>query len=267
MRSQSSLDKEKIARSFSRSAVTYDKHAGLQKSLASELAKTISSLNISPKNILDVGTGTGEMAFLLKDMFRDANITGCDIAPGMIEVAAAKDAAGRIKFEVCDAEILPYRDRLFDLVVSNTTYQWTGNLRAAFEEAFRVLGKGYFVFITFGPDSLNELKKAYKLNVDQKAEYLHEYRTISEISALLEMCGFKISSLTSRLVKTVYPNLREMLKTIKAIGALNASVGLPKGLRSRSKIKKMTEFYEKTFRMDRDIYATYEIIEAVCVKT
>lgn len=266
-RSENSLDKNKIARSFSRYAQTYDKFAGLQKQLAKELVDTVKKLDISPNNILDIGTGTGEVAFLLQALFPNAKIKGCDLAPGMIQVAKQKNISKNISFDVADAEVLPYRPETFDLVVSSTTYQWVENLRAAFGEANRVLkNKCNFVFTTFGPDSLKELKTSFRLNVDENAEYLHTYKTLSEIASLLELSEFKVINLNSRLVRTVYPNLREMLKKIKSIGALNASAKLPKGLRSKSKIKKMTEHYERIYCMEDSIYATYEIIEAVCVK-
>jgi malonyl-CoA O-methyltransferase len=267
MNSEHFLDKSKIARSFTRFAETYDKFASLQKQLAIQLVDAIRSLNLSPKNILDIGTGTGEVAFLLHDFFPNAKITGCDIAPGMIKKATQKNPHKCISFEICDAESLPYPDNEFDLIVSSTTYQWVEDLQKAFSEAKRVLkDKCNFLFITFGPDSLMELKKSYKLTVDEKAEYLHEYRTVSEIGKLLESCGLKVSNLNSKIVRTIYSNFREMQKTIKNIGALNASTNLPKGLRSKEKIRALIKYYETTYRLDDSIYATYEIIEAACKK-
>jgi malonyl-CoA O-methyltransferase len=268
MSSPGSLDKKKIAKSFSRYAETYDRFANLQKSLARELVDTVKSLGISPANILDIGTGTGEVAFLLHQAYPKAKITGCDIAPGMIEKADEKNRFDNLSFDICDAEFLPYKNKTFDLAASSTAFQWMESLVRAFAEAYRVLkDSSHFVFITFGPDSLSELKKAYRLKVDENAQYLHEYKTVSEVGFLLEQCDFKVVSLSSRSVKSVYPNFREMQKTIKSIGALNASVALPKGLRSKSKIKEMVKFYESNYRLEDQIYATYEIIEAVCVKT
>jgi malonyl-CoA O-methyltransferase len=268
MNSQDFLDKKKIALSFSRSAETYDQFSQLQKSLAKELARSVGSLKISPKDILDVGTGTGEVTFLLHEQFKDARITGCDIAPGMIEKASQKNRSKNMKFEIADAEKLPYESDHFDLVVSSTTYQWVEDIEKAFSEAKRVLKKnGYFAFITFGPESLIELKKSFKFTVDETAEYLHEYKTVGEISAILEGCGFKVDKIVSRLVRSVYSDFKDMFRTIKGIGALNATTKLPGGLRGRSKIKSLIKYYESNYRLDGSIYATYEVIEAVCVKT
>jgi len=267
MNLQSSLNKKKIALSFSRAAETYDQFSRLQKHLANELAQTISSLNISPKDILDIGTGTGEVAFLLHEKFGDARITGCDIATGMIEKAVQKNRSGNMTFEVADAESLPYGDGSFDLVASSTTYQWVEHLDTAFAEAGRVLRKpGHFAFITLGPESLAELKKSFKFTVDETAEYLHEYKTIGEISTLLETCGFKVVRIGSKLVRTAYSDFKDLFRTIKGIGALNATTELPKGLRGRSKIRGLIKYYESNYRLGGSIYATYEIIEAVCIK-
>jgi len=239
MKLENFFDKEKIAREFSRHAETYDKFASLQNSLARELVEIIRALKISPKTILDIGTGTGEVAFLLQDLFGNSKIIGCDIAPGMIEKARQKNKSANIAFDLADAEILPYKSGSFDLVASNTTYQWVENLKRAFAEAARVLkDSGHFAFITFGPDSLMELKKAYKLTVDEKAEYLHEYKTISELGNLLENIGFKVLSLNSRSVRTAYENFKEMQKTIKNIGAINASTKLNSDARKCSRSSK-----------------------------
>jgi SAM-dependent methyltransferase len=67
---------------------------------------------------LDVGTGTGAVA--LRAAVAGARVTGLDLAPLMIDTAR-RLAAGEglaIRFEVGDAESLPYADASFDVVAS-----------------------------------------------------------------------------------------------------------------------------------------------------
>ncbi|MFH1709967.1 MAG: methyltransferase domain-containing protein, partial [bacterium] len=154
------MDKKRIAKSFSRSAEHYDEFAGLQRTLAKELMESISALGISPSDILDIGTGTGGVAFLLGAKFKNSNIAGCDIAPGMIKKAIHNNRYKNVTFEVADAENLPFADGRFDLVASSTTLQWIDDLAQAFSHAKRVLKRGgHFAFITFGPKTLTELKQ------------------------------------------------------------------------------------------------------------
>ncbi|CAA9526611.1 MAG: hypothetical protein AVDCRST_MAG79-564 [uncultured Thermoleophilia bacterium] len=70
-----------------------------------------------PRRILDVGTGTGQAAFVLRDLFPDAEIDAIDTAPAMIETARAKPGADGIRFAVADGAHLPFPDATFDLVV------------------------------------------------------------------------------------------------------------------------------------------------------
>jgi malonyl-CoA O-methyltransferase len=268
MRSQSFLDKEKVARSFSRSAVTYDKHAGLQKRLAADLVRSIRSLGIDPHKILDVGTGTGEVAFLLHKIYKKSDIIGSDIAPGMIKRAGEKNRSGKISFEVADAESLPYPDGAFDLIASSTAYQWVENLNKAFSEASRVLKKGgYFAFVTMGPKTHTELRRSFKMIVDRNAEYFHKYSSTEKISSILKKSGFKVLSIRPEVIREKYKNFKDIFRKIKGLGAVNASKDLPKGLRGRSKMSELAGYYEENFRCGRGVYGSYEAIKAICVKT
>jgi SAM-dependent methyltransferase len=68
---------------------------------------------------LDVGCGTGELAFRASET--GAAVTGCDLAPVLVETAR-RQAAERgieIPFEVGDCENLPYADASFDIVTSS----------------------------------------------------------------------------------------------------------------------------------------------------
>jgi ubiquinone/menaquinone biosynthesis C-methylase UbiE len=67
---------------------------------------------------LDVGCGTGELAFLAAET--GADVRGSDLAPNLV-ATAARQAAERgldIPFDVADVEALPYDDGSYDVVTS-----------------------------------------------------------------------------------------------------------------------------------------------------
>ena len=68
--------------------------------------------------ILDVATGTGNLA--IPAAKNGADVTGIDIAPNLIEQAIGRAAAEGVtaKFEVGDAEALPYDNDTFDVVMT-----------------------------------------------------------------------------------------------------------------------------------------------------
>ena len=68
---------------------------------------------------LDAGSGTGELAF--RAAATGATVTGCDLAPALVETAR-RQAAERgleIPFEVADCENLPYPDASYDILTSS----------------------------------------------------------------------------------------------------------------------------------------------------
>ncbi|MBW8322166.1 MAG: class I SAM-dependent methyltransferase, partial [Rhizobium sp.] len=72
------------------------------------------SLARSPCRILDLGCGTGSLALRLADLGH--TVTGLDPAPGMLEVARAKDTASRVRWIAGDARGIALGET-FDLII------------------------------------------------------------------------------------------------------------------------------------------------------
>lgn len=91
----------------------------IAKSIAKGGADFVTRLELKPgMKVLDVACGTGNLA--IPAARAGAEVTGIDIAPNLIEQAVANAAAEGldIKFEVGDAEALPYADGEFDAVIT-----------------------------------------------------------------------------------------------------------------------------------------------------
>jgi SAM-dependent methyltransferase len=58
---------------------------------------------------------------------------------------------GKIEFHVADAMSLPYRDQLFDLVISQNAFEHIPNPLAALREVLRVTKQGGVIYLTFDP--------------------------------------------------------------------------------------------------------------------
>jgi SAM-dependent methyltransferase len=94
------------------------------------------------ERFLDVATGTGACAILAARA--GADVTGVDLAPGLIETAkrAAVEEALAIRFEVGDVERLPYEDASFDAVASAMGFIFAPDHAAAAGEIARVCRPG-----------------------------------------------------------------------------------------------------------------------------
>jgi ubiquinone/menaquinone biosynthesis C-methylase UbiE len=111
----------------------------------------LDSLDLAPKRVLDLGTGTGRAAFLLARRYPDAEVVGVDLAADMLAEArrlTPPELAGRVRFEEADAERMSYEAGTFDLVS-------LANMIPFFDELARVTApRGAVVFsFSAGPET------------------------------------------------------------------------------------------------------------------
>jgi SAM-dependent methyltransferase len=113
---------------------------------AKPLTSAFERLDAPPSRILDLGTGTGNGAQLAASRFPEAEVTGVDLSPGMIEEALRRlpeDLAGQVRYQVGDASALPFEEGAFDLVLLL-------NMIPFFSEIARVTAPGGAVVVVHG---------------------------------------------------------------------------------------------------------------------
>jgi demethylmenaquinone methyltransferase/2-methoxy-6-polyprenyl-1,4-benzoquinol methylase len=98
-----------------------------------------------PKLILDVATGTADLAIALKKAHPE-KITGIDISAGMLSVGrtkiAKKKLSSLITLEQADSEDLPFADDTFDAITVAFGVRNFENLKKGLSEMRRVLKPG-----------------------------------------------------------------------------------------------------------------------------
>ncbi len=106
------------------------------KSQARVLANMVGRIN--DRDMLDVGTGTGRVAFILA--LGGARVTAVDASEEMLAIARlrAADQLLKIKFQQGDAHALDFPDRSFDAVVSFRMLMHTPQWRRCVAELCRV---------------------------------------------------------------------------------------------------------------------------------
>ena len=80
----SHLSSSDVARSFSKAASTYDAAAFFQRIAGERLFERLDYFKLEPKQIIDLGCGTGVFNRQLYERFPAAGVTGVDIAEGII---------------------------------------------------------------------------------------------------------------------------------------------------------------------------------------
>lgn len=98
------------------------------------------------RHILDVATGTGDLALLLDERLNPDQIIGVDLSEGMLRIAREKavkrNAQRRILFEVQDCLSMDFDDNSFDVVTVAYGVRNFEHLEAGFREMYRVLRPG-----------------------------------------------------------------------------------------------------------------------------
>ena len=100
----------------------------------------------NPKVILDVATGTGDLAFAAYKKLKPDKIIGLDLSNGMLEVGRKKiknkKLQDKLEFVKGDSENLPFNDNFFDSVMVSFGVRNFENLNMGLKEIFRVLKPG-----------------------------------------------------------------------------------------------------------------------------
>ena len=89
--------------------------------------------------LLDLGTGTGDLAREALAQFPRARVIAADFTLEMMRVGRER---GALNFSSADALRLPFQDTLFDAVVSGFLMRNVIDLQKALQEQYRVLKKG-----------------------------------------------------------------------------------------------------------------------------
>ncbi len=90
-----------------------------------ELVDMIISENNFPKNILDIGTGSGVIAVSLAKYFVNSSVCAFDVSPKALNIArinADKFGCINLQFELVDILQTQSLDKSYDIIVSNPPY-------------------------------------------------------------------------------------------------------------------------------------------------
>ena len=161
--------KEQVATMFDNISANYDGlnrviSFGIDISWRKKVVQLVSKNN--PKQILDIATGTGDLAIMMSQLNPD-KIIGLDISSGMLDVGKRKIAnvnlSDKIDMVVGDSENMPFNDNTFDAITVSFGVRNFANLDKGLTEIKRVLKPGgtFVVLETSNPTKF-PFKQGYK---------------------------------------------------------------------------------------------------------
>ena len=261
--SNSIFDKPAVRRAFGRAADQYTAHARLQAEVADRLLERLDGLKFQPKTVVDLGCGPGVQAKALSQRFSDARVVAMDWSPPMLARAGVQRGWLRRRFErvAADASALPLADSSVDLLYSNLMLQWCDDLPAMLNGFRRILKPGGLVLLsTFGPDTLTELREAWR-SVDEQP-HVSPFADVQTIGDSMMRAGFGEPVLDTDWITTTYTKPRALLDELKAIGATYAGSERQRGLTTPRRLRLLLAAYENA-RLASGLYpATWEVVYA-----
>jgi malonyl-CoA O-methyltransferase len=256
-------DKRAVRRGFERAAGHYESSAVLQQEIGRRLLEHLDPIRIEPRRVLDVGCGTGRDLEALGRRYPKAQVIGVDFSAAMLAGARgrapwwrrfARASAGLLR---ADAELLPLAPGTADFVFSNLTLHWC-DPQAFFAEASRTLSAGgLLLFSTFGPDTLKELRDAFRA-VDP-SPHVHGFIDMHDLGDLLVHAGFADPVMEMESITVEYADLPALARELRNTGGTNASPGRSRGLMTSARWQRVAKAYESK-RRDGALPATCEVV-------
>lgn len=161
--------KEQVAKMFDTISKEYD---GLNRVISfgidikwrNKVVKIVGESN--PKKILDIATGTGDLAISLTKTNAE-KIIGLDISEGMLNVGKQKieklQLTNQIEMVLGDSEKIPFSDNYFDAITVAFGVRNFENLEKGLSEIYRVLKpNGTFVVLETSVPTKTPYKQGYK---------------------------------------------------------------------------------------------------------
>lgn len=168
-------------------------------------ANTVASWR--PGKIVDLATGTGDLALALQKKLPDAEVTGVDFLSEMLELAQRKGVRQTI---LADAMKLPFPDDSFDCVTIAFGLRNMENWRGALAEMSRVLRRdGHLLVLEFSLPTISIVRTIYRFYLhrclpllgsfltrkksayDYLGDSIEEFPSGSAMIDLIEASGFR----------------------------------------------------------------------------
>lgn len=261
------IDKRQVRNAFERAAAGYDRAAVLQREVCDRMLSRLDYIKYTPNVILDAGSGTGYGTHKLLMRYPAARVLAIDIAPAMHAQARPKVSwwrqlaavrGNRTSYVCGDIEQMPLKDACAGLVWSNLTLQWTNDIKRTLAEMHRVLQTGgLYMFSTFGPDTLKELRHAFRGADDYS--HINRFTDMHDIGDMLVHNGFATPVMDMEYITLTYDDVITVMRDLKAIGAHNVTRGRRRGLTGKTAWQKMVNHYE-TLRVEGKLPATFEVV-------
>jgi len=168
----------------------------------------------------------------------------------------------RASFVQANANALPFPDHSVDVVFANMLLPWVDDLPATLNEVARVLRKGgVFSFATLGPDSLQQLRRAWQTT--DNGAHVSAFPDMHNLGDGLLRAGLAEPVLDVDHLRVQYDNASSLFADLTAIGGRNVLAQRRRTLTGKQRFERMTAAL-KSEVVDGKITLDLELIYGHC---
>ena len=207
--------KEEVQRMFDNIAPTYDRlnhllSLSIDKAWRRRVMRKVRRMK--PQRILDLATGTGDLAINMAKRMPKAKIMGVDLSEKMLAVAAEKVRRKGLDDHIAlyqgDAENLDLEDGVMDVVTVAFGVRNFGNIEQGLREIWRVLASGgHLVILEFSTPRNFLVRKAYQFYSDH---------VMKPVGGLVSHDRKAYDYLPDSIVE--FPNPEKFLEMLRGVG-------------------------------------------------
>ncbi len=228
-----------VRRRFDRAAQGFDDADFVHTVTRDGLFARLEPVVIDAGVVVDLGSATGSATRTLAKRFRGAKVVAVDLSLPMLERCRAKRGwFSKTSVLQADASTLPFADQSIDVVFANMLLPWVNDPGQVAGEVSRVLCKdGLFAFATLGPDSLLEIRNAWK-GVDDRS-HVNRFLDMHDIGDLMLQAGLRDPVLDVDRLTVSYDGADALFRDLTAVGARNSLQHRNRSLVGRRRFESM----------------------------
>jgi ubiquinone/menaquinone biosynthesis C-methylase UbiE len=150
------------------------------------LGELVRCLPDGPRNVLELGCGTGALTALLAERYPEASISAIDASEEMVRTARKHLPDGRVSFKIALFEDLDLAEGSFDLVASNMSLHHIADKGPFYKRVRRALRPGGC--LVFGDEATAAISRIEELNWNGWLEFarLPGHLSEEEIAGIME---------------------------------------------------------------------------------
>lgn len=209
---------------LARASATFDASDAVHTEVRSRMLERLKFFKLAPRRVLDLGPATGKGTLELAGLYPEAQILAVELSQPMAERTQKRCLnLGHVSSVMGDAEQLPFQDNSVDLVFANLLLPWC-DPQAVFGEVARVLCDGGLVlFTTVGPDTLQEVRRAWSAIDDDV--HVHGFVDMHDLGDLAARAGLMEPVMDVDRLQVTYGGLDRLVEDLRACGATNVAFG------------------------------------------